>query len=68
MVVAQIALGTALMRAGQSAAARRALGTAIRLLERMGASDHVPYSDGEPAARLLEMTRMQSRLMKGDAA
>ncbi|HEY4133068.1 MAG TPA: CheR family methyltransferase, partial [Gemmatimonadaceae bacterium] len=34
MVVAQIALGTALMRAGQSAAARRALGTAIRLLER----------------------------------
>jgi hypothetical protein len=28
----------------------------------------VPCSDGEPAGRLLEMTRMQSRLVKGDPA
>jgi chemotaxis protein methyltransferase CheR len=66
MIVAHLTLGNALMRGGQSAAARRALANAAQLLERMPAGDIVPFSDGEPAARLLEMTRMQARLLRGD--
>lgn len=68
MIVAHSALGTALAKNGDTAGARRAFANAARLLEAMPADAIVPYSGGEPAGRLLEMTRLQSRLARGDAA
>jgi hypothetical protein len=60
--VAHAALGSALAKSGDAAGARRAFDNAVRLLEAMPGDAIVPYSDGEPAARLLEMTRMQASL------
>lgn len=65
MIVAHSALGTALAKSGDPAGARRAFATALKLLEALDPDAVVPYSGGEPAGRLLEMTRMQARLVKG---
>jgi chemotaxis protein methyltransferase CheR len=62
MVVAHLALGSALLRDGDHAGARRSLSNAERLLSAMSADAIVPYTDGELAGRLLEMTRVQSKL------
>jgi chemotaxis protein methyltransferase CheR len=62
MIVAHLALGTALSRAGDGAGARRAFENAAVLLARMEPESIVPCSDGEPAGRLLEMTRVHTRL------
>jgi len=62
MIVAHAALGSALAKGGDEAGARRAFANATRLLEAMPPDAIVPYSGGEPAARLLEMTRMQASL------
>lgn len=67
MIVAHTALGTALAKSGDIAAARRAFESAVRLLASMPADATVPYSGGEPAGRLLEMTRLQHRLAGGEA-
>jgi chemotaxis protein methyltransferase CheR len=64
MVVAHLALGTTLARWGTDVAgARRSFATAERLLSAMRPDQLVPDSDGEPAGRLLEMTRAQCRLL-----
>jgi hypothetical protein len=68
MIVAHAALGSALSKSGDTADARRAFNNALRLLSAMDPNAIVPYSGGEPAGRLLEMTRMQARLVRGDAA
>jgi chemotaxis protein methyltransferase CheR len=68
MIVAHAALGTALAKSGDAAAARRAFNNALRLLSAMDPDAIVPFSGGEPAGRLIEMTRMQARLAPGDAA
>jgi chemotaxis protein methyltransferase CheR len=68
MIVAHAALGTALAKSGDAPGARRAFVNALRLLSAMDPNAIVPYSGGEPAGRMLEMTRMQSRLARGDAA
>jgi hypothetical protein len=62
MIVAHSALGSALARTGDLEAARRAFHNAERLLGQMAPDAEVPFSGGEPAARMLQMTRMQSRL------
>lgn len=64
MIVAHLALGTTLARWGRDVAgAHRSFATAERLLSAMRLDQLVPDSDGEPAGRLLEMTRAQSRLL-----
>lgn len=64
MVVAHLALGAILARWGQDVTgARRSFATAERLLTAMPPDEQVRDSDGEPAGRLLEMTRAQSRLL-----
>ncbi|HEY4305194.1 MAG TPA: CheR family methyltransferase [Gemmatimonadaceae bacterium] len=68
MIVAHAALGTALAKSSDAAGARRAFNNALRLLSAMDPNATVPFSGGEPAGRLLEMTRMQARLVRGDAA
>lgn len=68
MTVGHLALGNALLRAGDTAGARRAFGAAERTLRALPVDAVVPFSDNEPAGRLLEMTRVQSRLARGDAA
>jgi chemotaxis protein methyltransferase CheR len=68
MTVAHLALGSALFRAGDVSGARRAFDSAERTLKSLLPEAVVPFSDGEPAGRLLEMTRVQSRLARGDAA
>lgn len=62
MIVAQVALGTALARARDDAGARRAFAAAERMLLAMTPEQEVPDSDGEPAGRLLEITRAQFTL------
>jgi chemotaxis protein methyltransferase CheR len=69
LVVAHVTLGTALNRLGDAAAARRSFRNAAELLTAMPADAPVPASDGEPAARLAEMVRLQLGLLgeKGSA-
>jgi chemotaxis protein methyltransferase CheR len=62
MIVAHLALGTALIRGSDTAGAQRSFKNAERLLASMPSDAVVPYTDGEHAGRLLEMTRVQSRL------
>lgn len=62
MIVAHLALGTALAGTPDQAGAQRAFGVAERMLAEMPPSDEVPHSDGEPAGRLLELARAQARL------
>jgi chemotaxis protein methyltransferase CheR len=61
MIVAHLALGAALLREGDMEAAQRSFTNAERLLTAMPADAIVPYTDGEHAGRLLEMTRVQAR-------
>jgi chemotaxis protein methyltransferase CheR len=68
LIVAHLALGTALVRGREYARAQRVFATAERLLGEMRSEAIVPASDGEPAARLLEMTRLQARLASQGAA
>jgi chemotaxis protein methyltransferase CheR len=63
LVVAHLALGGALARLGEHAHARRAFRNADRLLAGLAPDEPVPASDGEPAARLLEMARVQAQLL-----
>jgi chemotaxis protein methyltransferase CheR len=68
LVVAHIALGSALSRLGDMVGARRAFANAEELLERMPPREVVPASDGESAFRLREIVRAQGALLRGDAA
>jgi len=68
LVVAHLALGGALARLGEVEGARRALGNAERLLVSLPPDAILPASDGEPAGRLAEMTRVQLQLLRGEAA
>jgi chemotaxis protein methyltransferase CheR len=68
LVVARLALGSALSSAGDSTGALRAFQAAERLLLALPADEAVRATDGEPAGRLLEMTRLQIRLVAGEAA
>jgi chemotaxis protein methyltransferase CheR len=62
LVVAHLALGSALARMGDVSAARRSFANAERLLTALDPAAIVPASDGEPAGRLLEIARMQLQL------
>jgi len=68
LVVAHLALGSALGRLGDTEGARRAFRNAERLLAAMPPDTVVPASDGEPAGRLVEMARVQVRLLSEAAA
>jgi chemotaxis protein methyltransferase CheR len=59
LIVAQVALGNALVRTGDAAAARRAFANATRLLGALEPTSVVPASDGAPAAHLVAMVRAQ---------
>ncbi len=65
MIVAHLALGSAQASSGDSGGARRSFAAAERLLGAMPADAPVPGTDGEPAGRLREMTRVQARLVGG---
>lgn len=62
LAVAHLTLAGALTRLGEIEGARRAFRNAERLLVALSPDAPVPASDGEPAARLLEMVRVQMRL------
>jgi Flp pilus assembly protein TadD len=69
LIVAHLALGSALASIGDDERARRSFIAAERLLSAMPPEAAVPGTDGEPAGRLLEMTRVQARLIRqGDTA
>ncbi|HJU91224.1 MAG TPA: CheR family methyltransferase [Gemmatimonadaceae bacterium] len=68
MIVAHIALGSALARSGDPVGARRGFANAEELLGRMEPREIVPASDGESAFRLREIVRAQGSLLRGDAA
>lgn len=68
LIVAHIALGSALARVRDNPGAHRALRNAERLLGGMSPDAVVPASDGEPAARLSEMVRMRLTLLTQMAA
>ena len=67
-IVAHLALGGVLARLGDTEGARRAVRNAQRLLASMAPDEIVPASDGEPAGRLREMTRVQMQLLRDSAA
>ncbi len=68
MVVAHMAMATACSRSGATEAAIRALANAEALLEGIPPESIVPSSDGETAARLLAMARVQRSLLNRDVA
>jgi chemotaxis protein methyltransferase CheR len=68
MIVAHLALATALASAGDRAGALRAFAACERLLSVMPPDAPVPAADGEPAGRLLEMTRVQATLVGREGA
>lgn len=68
LVVAHLALGGALGRLGDTDGARRAFRNAERLLVAMSPETVVPASDGEPAGRLVEIARVQMRLLTAAVA
>jgi chemotaxis protein methyltransferase CheR len=63
LVVAHLALGTALARLEDKDGACRAFRNAQRLLAAVAPDEIVPASDGEPASRLAELTRAQIQLL-----
>ncbi|MBW3630723.1 MAG: protein-glutamate O-methyltransferase CheR [Gemmatimonadetes bacterium] len=67
LTVAHITLASALARLGDVPGAARALRNAEHLLRARPAAEIVPASDGEPAGRLLSMTRAQLRLLDVEA-
>ncbi|MES2179338.1 MAG: protein-glutamate O-methyltransferase CheR [Gemmatimonadota bacterium] len=64
LVVAHLALGTALLRLGDSAAADRALRAAERGLVALGHSEVVPASDGALAQPLLNVVRAHRAMLE----
>lgn len=68
MIVAHLALGTALAHAGRLADAQRACTNALNLLASMGDFEVVPASDGEPVNGLREIARRQLRLLRERSA
>lgn len=68
LVVGHLALGSARARLGDVDGARRAFRNGERLLAAMPPGAVVPASDGEPAGRLVEMARVQLRLLSEVAA
>lgn len=68
LIVAQIALGTALVRIGNHDEARRAFRNAERLLSKLSPDAPVPAANHEPAARLAEMVRTRLALLSTVAA
>jgi chemotaxis protein methyltransferase CheR len=67
-VAGHLALARALAGAADPRGAARALRGAERLLAALPADDEVPGTGGEPAGRLLRMTRAQLRLLDGGEA
>lgn len=67
LVVAHLALASALARSGETAGARRAAQNACHLLSAMPAEARVRAADGETAAQLLQMAAVQLALL-GEAA
>ena len=67
-VVAHLVLGGALGRLRDMESARRAFRSAEQLLAALAPNAIVPGSDGETAGRLLEMARVQMRLLAEAAA
>ncbi|MDB4916653.1 MAG: putative chemotaxis protein methyltransferase [Gemmatimonadetes bacterium] len=63
LAVAQLALGTALLRVGDNTAADRALRAAERLLAERSPMDVVPASDGASVRDLLTATRAHRALL-----
>jgi Flp pilus assembly protein TadD len=61
--VAHLALGSALARAGDAGAARRAFRVAAELLRACPGGAVVPASGGEPAARLLAVAEAQLHVL-----
>jgi chemotaxis protein methyltransferase CheR len=68
MVVAHLALGSALSATGDADGATRAFAACERLLSELPADAVVPATDGEPAGRLLEISRMQAKLVRREDA
>jgi chemotaxis protein methyltransferase CheR len=68
LVVAHLALGSALAGTGDADGAGRAFAASERLLSAMPPEALVPGTDGEPAGRLLEMSRMQAKLVRREDA
>jgi chemotaxis protein methyltransferase CheR len=62
MIVAHLALGSALRRTGDMAGAQRAFANAVTLLDGMSPDAIVPASGGEPAVRLAAAARVQYTL------
>lgn len=65
MIVAHLALATALKNSGEVEKAQHALSNAETLLGNCAPETIVPYSDGETAGRLLAMARVQRTLLMG---
>ncbi|HUQ46389.1 MAG TPA: protein-glutamate O-methyltransferase CheR [Gemmatimonadaceae bacterium] len=63
LVVAHLALASALLRTGDRRGARRAFTNAINLLKPLEPDAPVRASGGEPAARLLQLARSQLQLL-----
>ena len=61
---AHLALGDAARRSADAPAAKRSLRNACVLLRKHAPDDVVPASDGETAARLLQMGESSLRLME----
>ncbi|HEX7240894.1 MAG TPA: CheR family methyltransferase, partial [Longimicrobiaceae bacterium] len=68
MIVAHLALGSALTQAGDAEGARRALRNAAGLLDALPAGEAVPDSGGGTAGRLLSGVRAQLRVLGGEGA
>lgn len=68
LVVAHLALGTALTKVRRFPEATRALANAESLLAAIPAATIVPASDGERAGRLLTLARVQRELVDRSAA
>ena len=62
MIVAHLALGSALRRTGDMHGAYRAFANAVALLDKLPSDAIVPASGGEPAARLAAAARVQLTL------
>jgi len=67
LIVAHIALGSALRRTGDVQGARLAFGNAIALLDKLPAKAIVPASGNEPAGTLVAATRVQLTLAEAAA-
>lgn len=67
LIVAHVALGQALTRAGDRSGAERAFRNAAEALGRLAPDAVVPQSDGELAGNLAELVRAKLRILSGRA-